>query len=464
MTRTVLLLVVIFSSCHFAQFIKSQRDHAFSRTLVLTVEGGITRGFTDYEDPIADLAGRGMLEYFLPTTSPSVFGIRAFAGAGYLKGKADNRPVPKFRTDLIYGGGGIVYSLSLGDAVFPYIFAGGTYMYFNPKGPDNELLPDNARGYYDKYTFNFNGEFGIRVLLARDLSFNAAAAAFIGTEDYMDDISLGNENDMFFTATAGLSFSFFGRTDTDGDGVYDPDDGCPDEPEDYDKFEDKDGCPDPDDDQDGIVDRLDQCKYQKEDFDGFQDEDGCPDLDNDADGVVDTEDKCVNQAEDFDGFKDNDGCPDNDNDKDGILDKSDGCPGEPETRNGYEDEDGCPDQKPQPPAPKQMILRGGANFALGKAELNPAAYDELDKIVAVIKETPNSRWRIEGHSDNTGSAEKNKKLSYERALSVLEYFTSKGLTRNKFEVFGLGEDIPVADNSTEEGRMQNRRVVILRID
>src|SRR5262249_978855 len=74
-------------------------------------------------------------------------------------------------------------------------------------------------------------------------------------------------------------------------------------------------------DHDGIPDDVDKCPDQPEDFDGYQDTDGCPDLDNDGDGIPDVQDQCPNQAEDLDGFEDSDGCPDLDNDKDGILDK-----------------------------------------------------------------------------------------------------------------------------------------------
>jgi hypothetical protein len=65
--------------------------------------------------------------------------------------------------------------------------------------------------------------------------------------------------------------------DTDGDGLMDPDDRCPTEPEDVDQFEDTDGCPDPDNDQDKIPDTIDACPIDPEDKDSFKDEDGCPD-------------------------------------------------------------------------------------------------------------------------------------------------------------------------------------------
>ena len=131
--------------------------------------------------------------------------------------------------------------------------------------------------------------------------------------------------------------------DNDEDGILDDPDQCPNEPEDRDQFEDSNGCPDPDNDQDGILDDPDQCPNEPEDVDQFEDEDGCPDPDNDQDGILDDPDQCPNEPEDIDGFEDENGCPDPDNDQDGILDDPDRCPNDPEDMNGVEDEDGCPE-------------------------------------------------------------------------------------------------------------------------
>lgn len=138
------------------------------------------------------------------------------------------------------------------------------------------------------------------------------------------------------------------EVDNDSDGVVDINDKCPNEPEDFDGFEDQDGCPDYDNDKDGIPDKLDRCPKDAEDMDGYQDDDGCLDPDNDGDGVLDIADKCPNLAEDIDGFQDEDGCSDPDNDDDKILDVNDDCPNDPETYNGYEDSDGCSDRVPAP--------------------------------------------------------------------------------------------------------------------
>ncbi len=93
--------------------------------------------------------------------------------------------------------------------------------------------------------------------------------------------------------------------DNDGDGIDNAHDLCPNEPEDFDGFQDADGCPDPDNDGDGIPDALDKCPNEPEDKDGFQDEDGCPDPDNDQDGIPDEKDACPNEP----GPPENHGCP-----------------------------------------------------------------------------------------------------------------------------------------------------------
>ena len=172
--------------------------------------------------------------------------------------------------------------------------------------------------------------------------------------------------------------------DQDADGIDDRKDQCPTIKEDFDKFEDDDGCPEDDNDGDKIPDNVDKCALQPENLNGLDDKDGCPDelpdkdkdgiqdaddkcaeevggdpkkvlrqpgpnygcLDSDQDGVPDKVDQCKDQAEDTDGFNDTDGCPDPDNDNDGIIDDNDECIDQPEIKNGFKDEDGCPDSVP----------------------------------------------------------------------------------------------------------------------
>jgi len=162
--------------------------------------------------------------------------------------------------------------------------------------------------------------------------------------------------------------------DADEDGIPDEDDQCPDEKEDRDQIEDRDGCPETDadgdlilderdecpilagsppdgcpiadSDVDGIPDHEDNCVLAPEDFDGILDGDGCPEVDADLDRVRDEMDKCPIVPEDYDGDRDDDGCPDDDKDGDGIKDVFDDCPEDRETQNQFLDEDGCPDRVP----------------------------------------------------------------------------------------------------------------------
>ena len=112
----------------------------------------------------------------------------------------------------------------------------------------------------------------------------------------------------------------------------------------------------PDSDGDGILDNVDACPNQPETVNQFEDADGCPDTapipDSDGDGILDNVDACPNQPETVNQFEDADGCPDTapipDSDGDGILDNVDACPNQPETVNQFEDADGCPDTAPLP--------------------------------------------------------------------------------------------------------------------
>ncbi|MDB4953946.1 MAG: OmpA/MotB domain protein [Myxococcales bacterium] len=259
-----------------------------------------------------------------------------------------------------------------------------------------------------------------------------------------------------------------GPKDTDGDGITDDVDKCPTEAEDKDGFQDDDGCPDPDNDGDGIPDAADKCPNEAEDKDGFQDEDGCPDPDNDNDGIADAADKCPNEAEDKDGFQDEDGCPDPDNDQDGVLDANDKCPDQPETKNGFQDEDGCPDEIPAKVKQFTGVIQG-INFKTNDAALLPNSNKTLDKAVAVLKEFPELKLEIQGHTDDQpiakgGKFEDNTALSQARAETVRAYFVSKGIEENRVTAKGLGSTVPVEDPKDLKGaklnsaRAKNRRV------
>ncbi len=207
-------------------------------------------------------------------------------------------------------------------------------------------------------------------------------------------------------------------------------------------------------DGDGIPDNSDACPDAPEDFDGFADTDGCPDPDNDGDGVLDVNDDCPNQAEDFDGFQDADGCPDPDNDGDGVLDVNDNCPDAAEVFNNFEDTDGCPDT-----APDLIPTLAYINFKFGTAEISGAdPIPVLEEVVRVMKERPNMRVKITGHTDSIGDDASNQQLSMRRSTRVRDYLVRKGIDASRFEIEGKGESEPIDSNDTDLGRARNRRI------
>lgn len=217
-----------------------------------------------------------------------------------------------------------------------------------------------------------------------------------------------------------------------------------------------------DSDGDGLPDSEDACPNEPEDFDGFEDDDGCPDLDNDGDGIPDVEDKCPNDAEDRDGFQDEDGCPEYDNDADGIKDDIDLCPDQPETFNGFKDEDGCPDEVPQPP--KKTFVLEGVNFESGRTDITPDSHVSLMKVVDIMETFPDTRFEIVGHTDDVGNKLKNKELSKGRAESVKSFLVEKGISEDRITTDGKGQEQPIASNKTAEGRAKNRRIEFYRKD
>ncbi|GMV15640.1 MAG: OmpA family protein [Polyangiaceae bacterium] len=237
--------------------------------------------------------------------------------------------------------------------------------------------------------------------------------------------------------------------DSDGDGIADDADKCPKEPGIA-----PDGCPKaPDSDADEIADAEDACPNEA----GPKSEDatkhGCPlPKDSDGDGFADGDDKCPNQA----GIAP-DGCPDPDPDKDGVIGPNDKCPTEAETANGYQDADGCPDEIPAEVKKFTGVIQG-IEFDTGKATIRPKSKPVLDEALKVLRDNPDVRIEVSGHTDDVGDAKKNVELSQKRADAVKEYFVSQGVDAARITTRGAGPDQPIADNKTAEGKQKNRRI------
>jgi len=212
-------------------------------------------------------------------------------------------------------------------------------------------------------------------------------------------------------------------------------------------------------DYDRILDPDDACPDQPEDYDGFEDTDGCPDPDNDGDGVLDPDDSCPNEAEDMDGFEDEDGCPDPDNDHDLFLDADDACPNEAEVINGVDDYDGCPDEGLIQMVDDRVILEERVLFDFERSRVKHDAGPVLDAIVELVHQHPEwTRLRIEGHADVRGPEEFNQSLSERRAHNVMLALVARGLDADRTRSVGFGSTHPRDPRMTEEAHQRNRRV------
>ena len=184
--------------------------------------------------------------------------------------------------------------------------------------------------------------------------------------------------------------------------------------------------PDVDTDGDGIPDWLDKCPNEPETVNGIDDDDGCPEEDPDGDGIIGAADKCPNEPEDFDHFQDEDGCPDPDNDNDGIDDVHDACPNDPETKNGFEDDDGCPDAIP---ASLTKALAAVVRFEPTRARLIDAAKTALAPVYDELRAHPKLRLVITGHP----ATAKDEDLAKRRAEAVKWYLVDQGIAADRLD-------------------------------
>ncbi len=284
----------------------------------------------------------------------------------------------------------------------------------------------------------------------------AIGAAVGGAEGYILTNDVNNDKKNIVTGAAiggfitGMINGFMNRceeevvetkvvdVDSDGDGVVDRLDQCPDTPRgtnvDYK------GCPvKSDSDNDGVDDDRDRCPDTPR---GVKvDSYGCP-LDSDRDGVTDDKDRCPNTPR---GVRvDAYGCP-LDSDGDGVLNSDDKCPDTP--KGAKVNASGC------------WVLQD-VIFDFDKATIRSDCKNMLDEVADVLKSQAELKVEIQGHTCNIGSDSYNMKLSEKRAKAVMDYLVSKGISSSRMTSKGYGETRPTALNDTDEGRKQNRRAQI----
>ncbi len=338
----------------------------------------------------------------------------------YMAGRGQGNP------DLNMGGIGLdlQYVMMRDERFSPYFFGGAGYLNVDPVGePDEEgaMLSAGLGFYLDLFETNVSlrGEWRRRT----------------------DKTGRSSLTDDFFSVGLHLPFGAGAPkwVDSDGDGVSDSMDRCPNTPAgvSVDAF----GC-ELDSDGDGVKDSKDRCPNTPRGT--SVDANGCP-LDSDGDGVSDDRDKCPNTPR---GAKvDANGC-ELDSDGDGVVDRLDECPGTP--AGTPVDNRGCELEG-------EYVLEG-VNFETNSDRLRPGATDILDEVVATLKRYPKIRFEVAGHTDSDGSAAYNEGLSARRAQTVHDYLAANGISVDRMTVRGYGESQPIADNATAAGKAQNRRV------
>ena len=250
-----------------------------------------------------------------------------------------------------------------------------------------------------------------------------------------------------YAGTAALSWRFGNvrGADEDNDGVANNIDQCAGTP--AGAVVDANGCP-VDADNDGVFDGLDQCAETP--AGAVIDAAGCP-VDSDNDGVADGIDQCAETPAGV--VVDAAGCP-VDSDKDGVADYLDKCPN---TLVGVAvDKNGCPNKNQD-----LDKLKKGIQFRTGSAKLTKSSNKTLNNIAKLLKKLPAVNLEVQGHTDDTGKEEKNKKISEQRAQAVVKYLVKKGISSDRLRAVGYGSDKPIADNKTKKGRKLNRRVELV---
>lgn len=261
-------------------------------------------------------------------------------------------------------------------------------------------------------------------------------AYYKGCPDSDGDSLVDSKDECPFNAG---SASMNGCPDQDADGIADKNDNCPTLPG---TIENK-GCPFVDSDGDGVKDNEDHCPGVKGPVENF----GCPYSDADQDGIPDKDDECPSLP----GTTVFRGCPDTDSD--GISDKYDQCP----TIAGIAANNGCPEIKKEE---QEVINKAFANleFETGKSIIKTTSLASLDELAALLIKKPEFKLLLSGHTDNVGKPEKNMELSKSRTLAVQTYLTGKGVDKAKIRTEWFGQNKPIAENTTAEGRQRNRRV------
>ena len=355
-------------------------------------------------------------------------------------------------TDVRYLGANLRYQIWHDRAVTPYVSAGWQQLRFSPTEVSGREAGLNVQESFDGY----EGGLGVMLELSEG-DYHRVQARVEGKylfnefdTPYID--SAQNGHTFLLTGSLQVEFGDNWHRDTDRDGIIDRNDQCPDT--DTRVVVDARGCP-IDSDSDGVFDGIDVSPGTPA---GAEvDSLGTP-IDSDEDGVFDGLDQCPTPPG---AIVDERGCG-IDSDGDTVFDGIDQCPGTPSSV-PIDRETGCPRVDNETEAEfyrTGLLVLTTIDFETGKAEMAPGATAQLRPIAQWMRKWPEMRIEVGGHTDDRGSDELNLRLSQERAQTVVDYLVENfdWITADRLTAVGYGEEKPIADNATEAGREQNRRV------
>jgi len=419
-----------------------------------------------------------------------------FAGAG--NPRNENSSFTDNKAEAVNFGGDLAYWFQLGKNAQIGVLGGAGWSSFtmdSVRVPDVTDPGEYADGLADpgwEGAFTWNYGAAAKFFVTRSIALRFDWRNYVspdGIERYrctingyyecqnVDERILEKKSLQYTEFSGGLSLFLGGPKDSDGDGVPDDRDLCPNTPKGVEV--DDNGCAF-DDDMDGVPNYLDNCPNTPQG--ATVDASGCP-MDSDGDGVYDGIDQCPNTP--AGATVDSRGCP-TDSDGDGVYDGVDQCPNTP--RGATVDATGCPmdsdgdgvydgiDQCPGTPAGAAVDERGclvsieltDVEFEFDSYQLTPAAAAYVREMADAIAEQADPQGtgilELRGHTDSRGAAEYNQMLSERRAQAVLDYMLEVDpeiaafQAQNRIRAVGFGETQPIDTNDTDEGRQRNRRV------
>ncbi|MFO7523853.1 MAG: OmpA family protein [Ignavibacteriaceae bacterium] len=377
-------------------FLLAQSEQRIAnQNLLLSLEGGISIGYTDYYKQKIGPAFRGSLKYFFYPHINHRISLGFQFGYQQIMGE-DNRAIivtkagllrdlpPSFSTVIHSPGFFADYNYLFSDRFSSFVRIGFTYNTFNPKDNNGNDALGYQQGLYNKDFFTFIPEAGFEFRINERIGLSLAANYAFPVTDYLDDVSAAIRKDSYLNVLVGISYSLMS-----------------------------------DDKQHSQIDSEIQSISEEN-------------------SNIETIDESDNQIiTDF-------------------IQKQAGSvlPGrtlQEIINNSIAQID-----------VNEILLPADEIFRNGSALIKPEIYPELDRIIEILSNESNSRWRIEGHMDNQGQSAMIKKLSQDRAHALYDYIMSKGVEVSRLRIYGLGDNFPIGDNSTAEGRQLNRRIMLIK--